>query len=78
MVVSNGKWVNSKGDALITPEDHGYFQDSLMRVKLFARDSRLTSTKIQVLFSILSTNDEVDSAITNILSMNNKQLKKLF
>lgn len=78
MKVINGKWVNDQGDALTTPDEQNEFQDSLMRVKLFTQGRRLTERKVHVLFKILSTNDDMDHAITSVLSMDNSQIKKLF
>lgn len=78
MKVINGKWVNDQGDALTTPEEQNEFQDTLMRVKLFTQGSRLTERKVDVLFRILSTNDDMDNAITSVLAMDNQQIKRLF
>lgn len=78
MKVINGKWVNNQGDALTTPDEQNEFQDSLMRVKLFTQGRRLTERKVDVLFRILSTNDDMDNAITSVLAMDNSQIKRLF
>ena len=78
MKVINGKWVNDQGDALTTPEEQNEFQDTLMRVKLFTQGGRLTERKVDVLFRILSTNDDMDNAITSVLAMDNQQIKRLF
>ena len=78
MKIKNGKWVNDQGEALTTPDEHNQFQDTLMRVKSFSQGKRLTDRKVQVLFRILSTNNDMDNALTSILSMDNKQLKRLF
>lgn len=71
MKVINGRWVNDQGEALTTPDEHNQFQDTLMRVKLFTKGRRLTDRKVDVLFKILSTNDDMDHAITSVLSMDN-------
>lgn len=78
MKVINGRWVNNQGEALTTPDEHNQFQDTLMRVKLFSKGKRLTDRKVDVLFKILSTNDDMDHAITSVLSMDNSQIKRLF
>lgn len=78
MKVINGRWVNDQGEALTTPDEHNQFQDTLMRVKLFSKGKRLTYRKVDVLFKILSTNDDMDHAITSVLSMDNSQIKRLF
>lgn len=78
MKVINGRWVNDQGEALTTPDEHNQFQDTLMRVKLFSKGKRLTNRKVDVLFKILSTNDDMDHAITSVLSMDNSQIKRLF
>jgi hypothetical protein len=78
MNVINGRWVNDHGEALTTPDEHNQFQDTLMRVKLFSKGKRLTDRKVDVLFKILSTNDDMDHAITSVLSMDNSQIKRLF
>ena len=78
MRVQNGRWVNDQGEALTTPDEHNKFQDILMRVKSFSQGKRLTDRKVNVLFKILSTNDDMDHAITSVLSMDNSQIKRLF
>jgi hypothetical protein len=78
MKVINGKWVNDQGDTLTTPDEHNKFQDTLMRVKSFSQGKRLTERKVHVLFKILSTNDDMDNALTSVLSMDNSQIKRLF
>lgn len=78
MKIKNGRWVNNQGEALTTPEEHNQFQDTLMRVKSFSQGKRLTDRKVQVLFRILSTNNDMDNALTSILSMDNSQIKRLF
>ena len=78
MKIKNGKWVNDQGEALTTPDEHNQFQDTLMRVKSFSQGKRLTDRKVQVLFRILSTNNDMDNALTSVLSMDNQQLKRLF
>lgn len=78
MQVINGRWVNNQGEALTTPDEHNQFQDTLMRVKSFSQGKRLTDRKVNVLFKILSTNDDIDNALTSILSMDNSQIKRLF
>lgn len=78
MKVINGKWVNDHGEALTTPDEHNQFQETLMRVKSFSQGKRLTDRKVHVLFKILSTNEDMDNALTTILSMDNQQLKRLF
>jgi hypothetical protein len=78
MKVINGRWVNNQGDALTTPEEHIQFQDTIGRVRSFSRGRRLTSSKATLLFSILNTQEEVDNALTSILSMNINQIKRLF
>lgn len=78
MRVQDGRWVNDQGEALTTPDEHNKFQDTLMRVKLFSKGKRLTDRKVDVLFKILSTNDDMDHAITSVLSMDNSQIKRLF
>jgi hypothetical protein len=78
MKVINGKWVNDHGEALTTPDEHNQFQETLMRVKSFSQGKRLTDRKVHVLFKILSTNDDMDNALTTILSMDKQQLKRLF
>jgi hypothetical protein len=78
MKVINGRWVNDQGDALTTPDEHNKFQETLMRVKLFSQGKRLTDRKVHVLFKILSTNDDMDNALTSVLSMDNSQIKRLF
>lgn len=78
MKVINGRWVNDQGEALTTPDEHNKFQDTLMRVKSFSQSKRLTDRKVQVLFRILSTNNDMDNALTSVLSMDNQQLKRLF
>ena len=78
MQVINGRWINNQGEALTTPEDYSQFQDTLTRVKLFSKGKRLTHRKVQILFSILSTNNDMDNALTSVLSMDNQQLKRLF
>lgn len=78
MKIVNGRWVNQQGERLTTPEEHNAFQDTLTRVKLFARGKALTNSKVQLLFNILSTDDDKDNALTSILYMDNAQLKRLF
>lgn len=78
MKVINGRWVNDQGEALTTPDEHNQFQETLMRVKSFSQGKRLTYRKVNVLFRILSTNDDMDHAITSVLSMDKQQLKRLF
>lgn len=78
MKIKNGKWVNNQGEALTTPDEHNQFQETLMRVKSFSQGKRLTHRKVQVLFSILSTNTDMDNALISVLSMDNQQLKRLF
>lgn len=78
MKVINGRWVNYQGEALTTPDEHNQFQETLMRVKSFSQGKRLTDRKVNVLFKILSTNDDMDHAITSVLSMDNSQIKRLF
>ncbi len=78
MRVINGRWVNNQGEPLTTPEEHNQFQETLTRVKLFSKGKRLTERKVHVLFKILSTNDDMDNALTSVLSMDNSQIKRLF
>lgn len=78
MQVINGRWVNNQGEPLTTPDEHNQFQDTLTRVKLFTKGKRLTDRKVNVLFRILSTNDDMDNALTSVLSMDNSQIKRLF
>lgn len=78
MRVQDGKWVNDHGEALTTPDEHNQFQETLMRVKSFSQGKRLTDRKVHVLFKILSTNEDMDNALTTILSMDNSQIKRLF
>ncbi len=78
MKIQNGRWVNNQGEALTTPNEYNQFQDTLVRVKSFSKDKGLTYKKIQVLFNILSTNHDMDNALTSVLSMDNQQLKRLF
>lgn len=78
MQIVNGRWVNSQGDALTTPQEHIEFQDTLSRVKMYARGRRLTSSKVSLLFGILNSKSEVDNALTTVLSMDVKQIKRLF
>jgi len=78
MKVINGRWVNDHGEALTTPDEHNKFQETLMRVKSFSQGKRLTDRKVHVLFKILSTNDDMDNALTSVLSMDNSQIKRLF
>jgi hypothetical protein len=78
MKVINGRWVNDQGETLTTPDEHNKFQETLMRVKSFSQGKRLTDRKVHVLFKILSTNDDMDNALTSVLSMDKQQLKRLF
>lgn len=78
MKVINGRWVNDQGETLTTPDEHNKFQEILMRVKSFSQGKRLTERKVHVLFKILSTNDDMDNALTSVLSMDNSQIKRLF
>ncbi len=78
MKVINGRWVNDQGETLTTPDEHNKFQETLMRVKSFSQGKRLTERKVNVLFKILSTNDDMDNALTSVLSMDNSQIKRLF
>lgn len=78
MKVINGRWVNDQGETLTTPDEHNKFQETLMRVKSFSQGKRLTDRKVHVLFKILSTNDDMDNALTSVLSMDNSQIKRLF
>ncbi len=78
MKVINGRWVNDQCEPLTTPQEHIEFQDTLSRVKLFSRGRRLTSSKANLLFKILDTRNEVDSALESVLSMDIKQIKRLF
>lgn len=78
MKVVNGRWVNNQGESLSTPQEHIEFQDILSRVKLFSRGRRLTTNKVSLLFSILNTKNEVDDALTSVLSMDINQIKRLF
>jgi len=78
MKVINGRWVNDQGETLTTPDEHNNFQETLMRVKSFSQGKRLTERKVNVLFKILSTNDDMDNALTSVLSMDNSQIKRLF
>ena len=78
MKVINGRWVNNQVDSLTTPDEHNKFQETLMRVKSFSQGKRLTERKVNVLFKILSTNDDMDNALTSVLSMDNSQIKRLF
>jgi hypothetical protein len=78
MKVINGRWVNDQGETLTTPQEHIDFQDTLIRVKSFSRGRRLTSSKANLLFKILNTRNEVDNALESILSMDIKQIKRLF
>lgn len=78
MKVVNGRWVNNQGESLSTPQEHIEFQDILSRVKLFSRGRRLTTNKVSLLFSILNTKNEVDDALTSVLSMDIDQIKRLF
>lgn len=78
MKVVNGRWVNNQGESLSTPQEHIEFQDTLSRVKLFSRGRRLTTNKVGLLFSILNTKNEVDDALTSVLSMDINQIKRLF
>jgi len=78
MKVINGRWVNDQGETLTTPDEHNKFQETLMRVKSFSQGKRLTERKVHVLFKILSTNDDMDNALTSVLSMDNSQIKRLF
>ena len=78
MKVINGRWVNDQGETLTTPDEHNKFQETLMRVKSFSQGKRLTERKVNVLFKILSTSDDMDNALTSVLSMDNSQIKRLF
>lgn len=78
MKVINGRWVNDQRETLTTPDEHNKFQETLMRVKSFSQGKRLTERKVNVLFKILSTNDDMDNALTSVLSMDNSQIKRLF
>ena len=78
MKVINGKWVNDQCEPLTTPQEHIEFQDTLSRVKLFSRGRRVTSNKVNLLFRILNTKNEIDDALTSILSMDINQIKRLF
>lgn len=78
MKVVNGRWVNNQGESLSTPQEHIEFQDTLSRVKLFSRGRRLTTSKVSLLFNILNTKNEVDDALTSVLSMDINQIKRLF
>jgi hypothetical protein len=78
MKIINGRWVNQQGEKLTTPTEYNQFQDTLVRVRSFSKDRGLTYKKIQVLFNILSTNHDMDNALTSVLSMDNQQLKRLF
>jgi hypothetical protein len=78
MQVKNGRWVNNQGESLSTPQEHIEFQDTLSRVKLFSRGRRLTTNKVSLLFNILNTKNEVDDALTSVLSMDINQIKRLF
>ena len=78
MKVVNGRWVNNQGESLSTPQEHIEFQDTLSRVKLFSRGRRLTTNKVSLLFSILNTKNEVDDALTSVLSMDINKIKRLF
>lgn len=78
MKVVNGRWVNNQGESLSTPQEYIEFQDTLSRVKLFSRGRRLTTNKVSLLFSILNTKNEVDDALTSVLSMDINQIKRLF
>lgn len=78
MKVVNGRWVNNQGESLRTPQEHIEFQDTLSRVKLFSKGRRLTTNKVSLLFSILNTKNEVDDALTSVISMDINQIKRLF
>jgi hypothetical protein len=78
MKILNGRWTTQYGDPITTPEQQQQFTDSLNRVKQFSYGRRLTHHKIQILFSILDSNDNTDNAMTKLLAMNGSQIKNLF
>lgn len=78
MKVINGKWsTNIFGDAIETTEQGNEFMDKLNRVKEFSRGRDLTHRKVEVLFRILDTNETTDRALTKLLDMNQKEIKRL-
>lgn len=78
MRIVNGKWsTNSFGDAIETTEQGNEFMDKLRRVKEFSRGRELTHRKVEVLFSILDTDETTDRALTRLLEMNKKDIKNL-
>lgn len=78
MRILNGRWTTQHGDKLTTPQQHQQFTDKLNRVKQFASGRSLTHRKIEVLFSILDTNEVTDNALTKLLAMNGREIKRLF
>lgn len=73
MKVINGRWIQD-GESVV---DNTEFSDKLVRVKEFARGRELTHSKIEVLFRILDTNEQVDKVLSYVLSMDSDQLKKI-
>lgn len=78
MQIINGRWTNRYGEPITTPQDQQQFTDKLNRVKQYSNGRRLTSDKIKILFSILDSSNETDSALTKLLAMNTNEIKKLF
>ena len=76
--IKNGRWTTKYGDMLTPPQQHQQFIDKLSRVKQFASGRALTHRKIEVLFSILETDEVTDNALTKLLAMNGREIKRLF
>lgn len=77
MKIINGRWETQHGDAIKSPQEQQQFIDKLNRVKEFSRGRELTHRKIEVLFRILDTNETTDRALTKLLNMNTKDIKRL-
>ena len=78
MRIVNGKWsTNRFGDAITTTEQGKEFMDKLRRVKEFSRGRDLTHRKVEILFSILDTNETTDRAMASLLEMSSKEIKNL-
>lgn len=71
--IVNGRWVSASGDKL-NPVEAVEFESSLLRVRYFAGDKKLSHDKIDVMMDILNSDEETDRTLSFVV--NNKEIAK--
>ncbi len=75
--IVNGRWVNQNNEKL-NPVEAVEFESSLLRVRYFVGDKRLSHEKINVMMDILDSDEETDRTLSFVVENKEKAKQLIF